>query len=124
MGAVAALWKWQCHCRIRCFTFTTDVKTPPRFRGSLLLSVQTSFWVAEAMESFGLVDFGSFRSGPGYRDAVEHSIVLEQLGAGHWRGAWLDATAFDAAAAQGRRIMVAPSAGQSGCVGFIAALGL
>jgi len=48
------------------------------------------------------------------------------VGAGHWSvGRGLMPNAFDAAAHRGRRIMVAPSAGQSGAVaGFIPHLAL
>tara|TARA_R100000935_G_scaffold1846_4_gene5527 strand:- start:2029 stop:2514 length:486 start_codon:yes stop_codon:yes gene_type:complete len=120
-AAVAALWNGMIADTL--FTFTTDVKTAAEVED--LIAVRADqFWVAEADGNVGFVTFGPFRSGPGYRDAVEHSIVLDSSVQGTGVGRGLMQTAFDAAAAQGRRIMVAAISGANpSAVGFHTALG-
>ena len=120
-AAVAALWNSMIADTL--FTFTTDVKTAAEV-ADLIAARADQFWVAEADGIVGFVTFGPFRSGPGYRDVVEHSIVLDRSVQGTGVGRALMQTAFDAAAAQGRRIMVAAISGANpGAIGFHTALG-
>jgi len=120
-AAVAALWNVMITQTL--FTFTSQPKTGAEV-AALIAGRAGQFWVADAEGVAGFITYGAFRSGVGYRDAVEHSIVLDAAAQGAGAGRALMQTACDAAIAQGRRVMVAAISGANpGAVGFHAALG-
>ncbi|MEM6886827.1 MAG: N-acetyltransferase family protein [Pseudomonadota bacterium] len=77
---VAALWNVM--IRETLYTFTTEEKRKSEV-ASLIAQRPKAFWVAsQAGRISGFVTFGDFRSGPGYKHTVEHSILVEPTAVG------------------------------------------
>lgn len=120
--AVAALWNAM--IRDSLATFTTTEKTSQEIATVIEERAGAFFVAEEAGAAAGFVTFGAFRGGPGYAATVEHSIVLGEAAQGRGLGRALMARAEQAAAAQGRHVMVAAiSSANPGAVAFHAALG-
>ena len=91
-GAVAALWNVMITQTL--FTFTSQPKMAAEV-GALIAGRAGQFWVADAEGVAGFITYGAFRSGVGYRDAVEHSIVLDAAAQGAGAGRFHAALGFD-----------------------------
>ena len=76
------------------FTFTSQPKMAAEV-GALIAGRAGQFWVADAEGVAGFITYGAFRSGVGYRDAVEHSIVLDAAAQGAGAGGFHAALGFD-----------------------------
>lgn len=119
--AIAAIWNTM--IRETLFTFTTDEKTEPGI-AAMIADRPGAFWVAQDSDILGFVTYAQFRSGPGYRFSVEHSIVLAEAGQGRGVGRALMEKALEMAASQGLHVMVAGiSAANPGGVAFHKTLG-
>ncbi|WP_295511873.1 GNAT family N-acetyltransferase [uncultured Sulfitobacter sp.] len=120
---IAAIWNDM--IRNTLFTFTTEEKTETGI-AAMILDRPGAVWVAqaEAEAIAGFVTYAQFRSGPGYRTSVEHSIVLGAGARGQGTGRALMDKAIASAAGQGHHVMVAGiSAANAGGVAFHTALG-
>ena len=103
---IAAIWNDM--IRNTLFTFTTEEKTETGI-AAMILDRPGAVWVAqaEAEAIAGFVTYAQFRSGPGYRTSVEHSIVLGAGARGQGTGRALMDKAIASAAGQGHHVMVA-----------------
>ena len=114
---------WNDMIRNTLFTFTTEEKTDVGV-SAMISDRPGAFWVAQTDRIAGFVTYSQFRTGPGYRTSVEHSIVLGEGARGQGAGRALMDKALASAAEQGRHIMVAGiSAANDGGVAFHQALG-
>ncbi|MEM5519749.1 N-acetyltransferase family protein [Sulfitobacter sp. AS59] len=118
---IAAIWNDM--IRDTLFTFTTEQKTQAGIV-AMIADRPGAVWVAQTDRIVGFVTYAQFRSGPGYRTSVEHSIVLGDGVRGQGVGRALMDQACLSAAQQGRHIMVAGiSSANTGGVAFHAAMG-
>ena len=78
----------------------------------------------DALGVAGFASFGDFRSGPGYRFTVEHTVHVRADCRGHGTGAQLLRALFPRAAALGKHVMVAGvDAGNAASIRFHERLG-
>ena len=118
---IAAIWNNM--IRDTLFTFTTEQKTEAGIV-AMIADRPNAVWVAQTDRIVGFVTYAQFRTGPGYRASVEHSIVLGDGARGQGMGRALMDQACLSAAQQGRHIMVAGiSSANTGGVAFHAAMG-
>lgn len=124
-AAIAAFWNPQ--IRDTLITFTTLEKTEADLIAMIAGKAAEgyAFFVAEeAGAVLGFASYGPFRSGPGYRRACEHTIILAPEAKGRGLGRRLMEAIEDHARAAGRHIMVAAvSGGNPPGRAFHAALG-
>jgi L-amino acid N-acyltransferase len=117
---IAAIWNDM--IRDTLFTFTTEQKTDAGIV-AMIADRPGAVWVAQTDRIVGFVTYAQFRTGPGYRTSVEHSIVLGDGARGQGVGRALMDRACLSAAQQGRHIMVAGiSSANTGGVAFHAAM--
>lgn len=92
-------------------TFTTQEKSVKEIE-DLIAEREGQFFVAtEGTALTGFVTFGPFRSGPGYAETCEHSIVVAPAAQGQQIGGRLMHHAETAARARGYHVMVAAISG-------------
>ncbi len=114
---------WNRMIRDTLFTFTTDEKTDAGVT-TMIADRPGAFWVAQDDGILGFVTYAQFRSGPGYRMSIEHSIVLKDEARGRGVGRALMDKAMEMAAVQGLHVMVAGvSSANPGGVAFHSVLG-
>jgi len=104
------------------FNLPTDVKTAAEVRNLIAVACRRSFGSQRLMNRWVLGDFRLLSQWAGIPRCGGNIRSCWTARCRDWRGAWLGCkTAFDAAAAQGRRIMVAgqSSGANPGAVGFI-----
>lgn len=88
------------------YTFTTIEKTKAEI--SLRISQGDIILVAqEKRQLVGFIAFGPFRSGPGYRATVEHTIIVSKAKLGTGIATSLLLEGQDAARVAGHHVMVA-----------------
>ena len=117
---IAALWNEV--IRTGAITFTTQDKTVPVIARMI---AERPVLVAEGSGRFqGFATFGPFRSGPGYADAAEHTIMLAPGARGRGLGRALLAALEAEARARGILHLVAGISGSNPpAVAFHAAMG-
>ncbi len=92
-------------------TFTSTAKTESEIE-ALISGRPGAFFVAEDQGRLvGFVTFGSFRSGDGYARTVEHTVVILPAHAGQGIGRMLMNKAIEAAAKQGKHVMIGAISG-------------
>lgn len=100
-------------------TFTTDLKTP-----DAVATMIATRPVLVLTDRTGFASYGPFRTGPGYKATVEHTILLAPAAQGRGQGRALMAALERHAKDAGHHVMVAGISGANpGAVAFHAALG-
>ena len=113
-AAIAALWNPI--IRDTTVTFTTQEHTSDSLAARIAAKSASGepFCVAHSGdEIFGFATYGPFRSGPGYRHAIEHTIILAPAARGQGLGRALLGTLETAARAQGKHAMIAGVSGDN-----------
>lgn len=124
-AAMASIWAPVVHDTT--ITFTTEAKTAGELAERLAAAHgagQGAFVAEVAGAVVGFAFYGPFRSGPGYRFTVEHTIVLAPTARGKGLGRALMTTLLDHAAGAGMRCMIGAVSGENpGGLAFHRALG-
>jgi phosphinothricin acetyltransferase len=110
-NAICAIWNAVIeHTNI---TFTTIHKTQAEVK-TLISDRGAAFIVAtDTNQITGFATYGPFRSGPGYKDTVEHSVYVLDRAHGTGVAQALMTQLADVARTQGKRIMIAAITGDN-----------
>lgn len=113
-AAIAAIWNPI--IRDTAITFTTSERTEADLAAQLsLLAAENrpALVLEEAGEVRGFALYGPFRTGPGYRFTMEHTVHLAPSARGRGQGRHLMAAMLAQARGAGVRVMVAGVSGEN-----------
>ncbi|MEM0947386.1 MAG: N-acetyltransferase family protein [Pseudomonadota bacterium] len=124
-AAIAAIWNP--YIRDTAITFTTEEKSTTGLADLIRDRTNDGYPFLAADEGgalSGFASFAPFRSGPGYRRTMEHTVMLAPAACGRGVGRALMAALEECARASGHRSLIgALSSANSGAIAFHAALG-
>lgn len=124
-AAIAAIWN--AVIRDTTITFTVDEKTAENIAALIADRAQAGngFLVAaEAGEVLGFATYGTFRQGPGYDHAREHTVILDEAARGRGVGRELMTALEDHARTRAVHVLIGGVSGENGTgIAFHKALG-